>query len=55
MLRGVYSSHDGGHIAYHDANSAKLQEEAMGSQFPSLEPISLRNAAVPAPGRSHTF
>ena len=31
MLRGVYSSHDGGRIAYHDGNSATLQEEAMGS------------------------
>ena len=35
MLRGVYSSHDGGRIAYHDGNSATLQEEAMGSRFPS--------------------
>ena len=33
MLRGVYSSHDGGRIAYHDGNSATLQEEAMGSRF----------------------
>ena len=55
MLRGVYSSHDGGRIAYHDGNSAMLQEEPMGSRFrvtvSSREPISLRNAAVPAPGR----
>ena len=35
MLRVVYSSHDGGRIAYHDGNSATLQEEAMGSRFPS--------------------
>ena len=35
MLRGVYSSHDGGRITYHDGNSATLQEEVMGSRFPS--------------------
>ena len=28
-----YSSHDGGRVAYHDGNSATLQEEAMGSRL----------------------
>ena len=40
VQRGIYSSNDGGRIAYHDGNSATPQEEVMGSRFPSdsLEP-----------------